>query len=171
MEGTNDPKRIYVADISDWDVIEQYDSFIEILAPGSMTPVTFPFEKGGMSTITAVTLGIQGPNTAVENLVNIPDGIYRIKVYGTPNSYYKEKAFLKADQFQIRYDQILLSTLGNCTVASSYDKELFIEIRVLMLAAMANVRLGNDCEAEKLYNEAYKLLKKINCNGLLCKEP
>lgn len=165
-----DPKRIIIADVSEWGIIEGYDSFIEIQAPGEATPVVLPFEKEGISIITSVTLGLQGGDPDTDNLKDLPDGIYRIKVYGTPESYYKQKYFMKTDRFQLRYDQILLSSMDNCSSIGEHDKTTLVKIHFLLKAAAAQTRLGNFCKAEELYKEAYKLLKNLDCNGMLCRE-
>lgn len=166
---TLDTKRIYIADISDWGIIEGYDSWIDITAPGSNTPVTFPFDKGGLTVVTAITLGIQG-SISPNLLRDIPDGIYTIKVYGTPSTYFKEKSFLKYDSFWIKFQTVMLSAMDNCGNISDHDRNMLIKIWFLMQAAAAQVRLGNTCKAEELYREADKLLKNLDCNGLLCRQ-
>lgn len=167
-EKTLDTKRIYVADISNWGIIAEFDSWIDIVSPGNLTPVTYPFDKGGLTVINALTLGIQGGDAESTNLRDIPDGIYTIKVYGTPDTYYKEKSFLKYDSFWLKYQTVLLAAMGNCNSISDYDKNMLVKAWFLMQAAAAQVRLGNTCKAEALYKEAEKLIKNLDCNGLLC---
>ena len=73
-----------------------------------------------------------------EASINIlPDGIYIVKVTGSPSSFYKERKYLKTDSIQKEIDKIYIEAITNKERVQIVDK--LAEIEFLLNAAGAHV--------------------------------
>jgi len=167
LDDTIEPKQIVLIDTSDWGEIENNPAVIEIVPPGYKTPVVNPFMKNEVTVVTAKSLGLQKETCRYD--VDLPDGVYQITVKGSPDTFYREKFFLKTDQLRLEFDKLLVSMLDGCNNMSAANQEMFVKIYFMLLAARAHIRLGNWCKAHEIYLEAEKLLKNMNCHGVLRK--
>lgn len=156
---TRDPHYLYIADTSDWGFAESKPAIIEITSPGFKKSITHYFDKGSFSRYNSYLLGLNCGDCGTAEMV-LPDGIYNIKVIGSPSTYFKERKYLKTTNLQAELDKILVNKITSC---NTVDKEVvakLTEVDFLIRAAEAHMRYGNDFEAQELFLRAQKLLKK-----------
>lgn len=165
LDDTIEPKQIVIIDTSEWGEIEPAASVIEIVPPGYKKAISNPFMKNEVTVVTAKSLGLQKADCDYE--ADLPDGVYQITVKGSPDTFFREKFFLKTDLLRLEFDKLLVTSLDGCNNMSFANQEMFVKIYFLILAAKAHVRLGNWCKANEIYREAEKLLKNMNCYGML----
>lgn len=157
---TRDPKYLYIADTSDWGFAEDKPAIIEITVPGFKNPVTHYFDKGSFSRYNSYLLGLNCRDCGT-NEVNLPDGIYKIKVTASPSKYFKERNYLKTTTLQGELDKVLVSKVTSCNTIDDEVIKKLTEIDFLIRASEAHVRYGNDFEAQELFLRAQKLLKRV----------
>lgn len=149
-----------LADYSDWNIIEDKPSIVEITIPGYSNPVTHYFDKyktNGFNSIT-LKLNCQGDCTDVDK-VPLPDGIYTVKLIGSPSKFNKERYYLKTDQFQLDLDRIIVDSFSKGCY-SDIDV-MTTEIEVLIKGAESHLRQGIIKEASYLFDLAVKMLNKL----------
>lgn len=164
LDETIEPKQIVLIDTSDWGEIIDSPAVIDIVAPGYTKEVSFPFNKGEVTVITAKTLGLQNIECQYDD--DLADGVYKITVTGSPDNYYREKYFLKSDIIRLKLDKLIVAFMDSCNKLSQYNKDMFVNIYFLIMSARAQVRLGNWCKANELYKEAERLISNMNCYGV-----
>lgn len=160
-------KSFMVVDDSVWGVIEDEDATLSVQAPGRTNYIDFEFEKYSATVINAIDLGFQSSTIDDNNLMDLPDGVYHVKLTGTPSSYFKEKVVLRTDIVKYNLLRILASTMSNCNDVSNYNQNQFMKVWFLIMAAEAAVLLGDWCKADLLYNQAVKQLENLNCKDVL----
>ena len=82
------PYYLKVVDLSVWGLIETKPSIIEITVPGYASPITKFYDKNKLNVFNSSMLGLNCEGQ--EGLTTLPDGIYTIKVIGSPETYFKE---------------------------------------------------------------------------------
>ena len=152
---------MFIIDNSCWGISKDLPSVIEIYTPGSTKPYKSYFSKEDTS-YDSIALGIVCGADACEN-VELPDGIYRIKITASPSTFFQEHNFLKSDQLQRDIDKAYISVInescsGNC-------KSDVIEANFLLETAHAYNRMSDIKGA----NEAYSLSKRIIDKIVNCK--
>jgi len=143
---TRDPKVLQVLDESEWGLLEDRKAIIEITTPGMSDPVTLFLGKNQVNTFTSLTLGLNCFNYDDCNVkyLDLPDGIYDIKIIGSPSTYNFSRKYLKTDLIRRRLDRLWIKTDILC---EDKDKDLINKIQemeTLMVVAEANVRLDKE---------------------------
>lgn len=157
---TGDPKTLVVMDVSTWGVIEDKPAIIEIIPPGSSKKKVYNFVKGKSNVFNSSNLLMSSVGTHAD----LNDGIYSITVTGSPDTYCKQRYYLKTDKFQLELDKLYMS-LG---IYSNGDKEVdskraaLLNIDSLIKTADSFVRAGRVVEGIQYFKRAYKKLKSIN---------
>ena len=105
---TRDPKVLQVLDESEWGLLEDRKAIIEITTPGMSDPVTLFLGKNQVNTFTSLTLGLNCFNYDDCNVkyLDLPDGIYDIKIIGSPSTYNFSRKYLKTDLIRRRLDRL-----------------------------------------------------------------
>ena len=156
---TYDPKTLLIADTSDWKHIEGKTSVIEITMPGARIARQLFFDKGKVNVFNSSILGITPKACSVAELKELPDGIYTIKVKGSPDTFNKERQYLRTERLQLQVDKIYL-TLGVDFESDKADlREAVYKIDLMIKAAESSIRLGDVGKASKFFDEAKKLLR------------
>lgn len=153
---TRDPKVLQVLDESKWGILADRKAIIEITVPGREEPVTFFVGKNMVNTFTSLTLGLNcmDYDKGIE-YIDLPDGIYDIRITGSPSSYTFSRKYLRTDVIRREVDRLWIMADVLC---ESRDEQLIgkiTEIEYLLASAEANVRLG-------IIKEAHKLLDRVN---------
>ena len=91
---SNDPKQIIVLDTSIWSQIENKQSIIEIITPGSTDVITLPYFKNSVNILNSNTLQLNCFECG-DNFIDLPDGVYEITVKGSPDKFNKKRFYLK----------------------------------------------------------------------------
>jgi hypothetical protein len=141
---------------------------IEIIPPG-YTIVASPFYMiKGLNIYNSNGLGITRASCE-EDLVDLPDGIWRVKYSICPNDkLFIERFFLKTDKIWCRYTQAFL-TLDLKNAESKKDverKKKLNEIEFYINGAIAASNNQDAKNAIDLYNKAEKALSRFfsDCN-------
>ena len=161
---TRDPKVLQVLDESVWGILSDRKAIIEITVPGRKEPNAFYIGKNMVNTFTSLTLGINclSEDKGVEYL-DLPDGVYDIRITGSPSSYTFARKYLKTDLIRREVDRLWIKADVLCEVRDEKLIDKITEIEYLLSSAEANVRLG-------IIEEAHKLLDRANELVYLAKE-
>ena len=165
---SGDPDMIIVMDFSNWILIESQPAVIYITVPGSIKPINFNFEKGKINGFNSVNLGTNCTTGCDEDSVSsLPDGIYEIKLEGSPNNYFKKRYYLKTDRTRLELDKLIFD------LGLNYNQELIEEkikgiqlIDFLLMAAKSSTKLGEISYASSHFKEVLRLIEKAkNCKS------
>lgn len=158
---TDDPLCLIVADSSYWQLIEGKPAIIEITIPGASDPVTNTFQKNSLNIFNSINLGLTCPNCDDASLTELPDGVYTIVVKGSPDSFQKEKCYLRTTLLRLELDKIYIkANLLDRTTSKDLIEKLNM-INLLIRAAEANLRYGNLRETQQIMFEINYLVEKI----------
>lgn len=147
---TKDPKVLMVADNSNWGAIENEPSIIEITPPNKETFVTYYFGKHKVNSFNSSLLNLSESG----ELCDLPDGIYRITVKGSPSTKYcVHKDYLKTDKLTIDLYSLMASLGDHCDEISLDKREELVEQFLILKTA----------EAKALTGEPYKAGKLLEC--------
>lgn len=164
----SDAYNLIISDFSDWNIIESKPSIIEITLPGDSTPVKKYFDKNKVVTFTSITLDINcGPDPTVYEKLTLPDGIYTIKITGSPDKFNKERKYLKTDNVQLEIDKLVIDAFEkNCV--DKIEKKL-TEINMLLVAAKAYLRYDNIKTSELIFDQVSDMVDDLkDCNTCGC---
>lgn len=146
-----------VVDLSVWGVIEDRPSIIEITLPGYESVVTKFFDKGKLNIYNSNVLGTSCDGCT--DLVTLSDGIYNIKVIGSPETYNKELKYLKTDLHDMEVDKIFV---GNREKLSDPTfQRILTDIEFLKKGAEAHLRLGDISMTRQLFEKAQDMVEDL----------
>lgn len=159
---TYDPKKLIIADASEWSHIIDKPAIIEITLPGSSNAFTNYITKKNVITVyNSSLLGINCGAACDEDLVELPDGIYHIKMKGSPDTFFKERYYMRSEKLQLQLDKIY-TTLG--FDIKRQDREIAESLwncKLLIEAADASTRRGELGMAADYYKSAKRIIE--NC--------
>ena len=157
------PYYLHIMDLSEWSVIKQKPSIIEITLPGFESCKTFYFDKEKVNFFNSNILNtVCIDECIIPEESALPDGIYTITVKGSPDKFFKTKRYLKTDLLEIEIDKLLIESFKSGDRVTKDLRNSFNEINFLLLAANSNLKLDNVNEASKLYDRASKLVEKLS---------
>lgn len=140
---------------------------IEITIPG-FGLVTLPFVINDFNIFNSTSLGI---TSVGDSLTPLPDGVYTLK-YSIAPAYanYVEKTIMRVDRIQERFDEAFMRLdMMQCDMAlKTQDKVTLNSIYFFIQGAIA---AANNCavqDANKLYNQASKMLANFSKGGCQC---
>lgn len=160
------PKLIFVADASTWFNIEKKPAIIEITLPGGTTPIVFNYLKNGINIFNSNNLKITKVliDCKDQEYQDLPDGIYKFVLKGSPDSYFKEKYLLKTDSLQLRIDKILINLGFNFEYSKKEEREEIKDILFTIRQAEAFLRAGDLEFAKEFFEIAIDEVEKLeNC--------
>lgn len=156
----SDPYWITVSDFSEWGLIENGKSTMEVMIPGWEKSVTLPFDKSKVNGFNSILLGIncEGDCNDAE-LVTLPDGIYKFTLIGTPNNFKKAKYFLKTDMIQSEIDDVFIDSV----LKEDYEliESKLNKIEFLIKGAEAHTRKQSMRVAGSMFSKAGDLIADI----------
>jgi len=155
----SDPYYINVVDSSSWGVIESQPSIIEVTLPGYKTPITHYFDKGKVNIFNSHNLMNDCVDCGETYKNTLPDGIYILRVVGSPSTYHKEIKYLKTDLLDMEVDKIYIHSYNNPTREDVLTKLTTIEF--LLRSAHAFLRYDNEREARIAFEQAESLVSKL----------
>ena len=160
----NNPKFLIVIDTSDWGILEEKPSAIEISVPGFKESISHYFDKGKVNIFHSINLNLNCPGCDIKesDYLDLPDGMYTITVKGSAEKFCVTKYFLKTDLIRYSLDKAFINFSIECESPCKDFINKIQEIDFLIKAAEANTRLGNPCEAQELLDRANKEIKKLN---------
>jgi len=161
--GSN-PYHLFMTDISEWGVIADSPSIVEITLPGSDKCIVKYWDKGKVNVANSNTLNLTCPTCTDANKVTLHDGIYKIVVKGSPETYSRTRYYLKTDLLDMEVDKLILS-YPKYYKDVDFSKKL-TEIEALIRGAEANVRFDNLRLAGLAFQAAQEAVERLgNCKG------
>jgi hypothetical protein len=148
-----------VFDFSNWDHIERKPSIIEILRPGYSTPHVAYFDKNKVNIFNSIMLDANCIDCASDSINILEDGIYVITVKGSPDSFYKERKYLKTDSLQKEIDKIYIDAVTN--KEREYISDKLAEIEFFLNAAASHLRYDMERESRMCFDQAKRLTEKL----------
>lgn len=156
----SDPYYLKIVDLSSWELIENLPSIIEITLPGYENPITKYFDKHKVNIHHSISLGINCTEECGETeKVTLPDGIYKVKVTGSPSTYSKEIYYLKTDLFNMEIDKVIIEYL-NIKNKEGFTNKL-TEVEFLLKGAEAHLRFDDISTAGKLFEQAQQMVEDL----------
>lgn len=156
-----------VLDFSSWQLIENEPAIIEITLPGYSKCITHYFDKHKVNIYNSILLDINCTEGCGETeKVSLSDGIYKIKVIGSPSKYFKEYYYLKTDAIDMEIAKAYISN-----IKENYNEELdnrITEIRFLLAGSTAELVYDSVKKAGEKFQLALKLTEDLN-NCKSCK--
>lgn len=156
---------IGVCDLSDWALIVNEPAIIEVTLPGYEKPITKYFDKGKVNVFNSKTLKINCVDDCEEGEnLSLPDGIYSLKVIGSPSKFNKQHYFLKHDLFDMELDKIYIDNLNKRGRNDLLNK--LTEIEFMIKAAGAHLRFDDINTAGSLFQLAQDMVEDLkNCSS------
>ena len=159
---SNSPKILLVADFSVWAHIEVKPAVIEINIPGSSEAISFNFIKKATQSFNSNNLYI-GCTECDGERVDLPDGIYKIRVKGSPDTFFQERYYLKTDLLRIELDKMYIDAGFNFEKSEKKILNLS-KIELYLKAAKAHTRQGDLYQANRFFTQALNLTDCRNCH-------
>lgn len=162
---TGNPKIISIADLSTWLYAENKPAYISIKLPGSKKYKTLSFKKYAVNNFNSHVLGIsclKGDCTE-EVYVNLPDGIYTIKVLSGYEDIEKERYYLKTDVIELEIAKALTLIGFDYNDESSQKIEPYQKIDQFLTVAKSWTKRGDFVKADRYFQEAVNLFNKQKC--------
>ena len=157
-----------VIDFSNWGLIKDKPSIIEITLPGFKTPVTKYFDKNKNNILNSILLGLDCEACPDGEQRTLEDGIYIITVKGSPESFSKTLKYLKTDLFRMRLNKLYISSDCNCLESDPNVFQKIVEIEFILKGAEAHLAFDMEKESGMLFKQAQTLLDDLLA---CCEEP
>lgn len=161
---SGDPKVFIVIDTSEWAHIENKPTIIEIISPGFDKPVVNYFDQMKVNVFNSHNLGLRCFDCQGGENADLPDGIYDITLKGSPETFNKNRKYLRTTSIQLELDELLLDLTSDCgDIKDSNLFKKYQEIQMLLRASEANIRHNNICVAQNLLLKAQELIRDSKC--------
>lgn len=150
-----------IIDTSDYAGSRVDNVNVEITPPG-FNKINVPFTTDSINRYDSESLGI-----SCGRFVNLPDGIYRVKMSVSRGDIYSEQSFMKVDNLMCKYNKMLMSIHMD---DDCYDKSKLKNVNEIRVLIQGSVAAANNCDAtlsRTLYKKASELIDRIhkcNCN-------
>lgn len=164
---SKDPKYIIVLDTSTWGLIKDKPAIIEVVTPGFTKPWVQYYDKNAVNYITTKTTGLDCEGCCTE-LSDLPDGVYKITVKGSPEKFCYTRYYLKTTLVDAKLDELLVASYTDCDECNIDDDEIskVVMYKNLLEVANASVRRGEISRANKILQKVDKYVKRFkNCKG------
>ena len=164
----SNPYFLKVMDLSAWGNIDERPSIIEITLPGYKSAITKFFDKHKTNIFNSTLLDINcGEECGEPEKLTLPDGIYKIRVVGSPSTFFKEYYYLKTDMYDMEVDKIYIDNLGNKNNTGLINT--LAEMEFLVKGAEAHLRFDDINTAGEQFQKAIDMVDDLkNCKS--CKK-
>lgn len=161
---SGNPYYLSLYDTSDWGVIKEKQAILEIVKPGEELPITFIFSKNSVNVFNSNKLEeVCLEDCIIPEKVMLSDGLYKITLKGSPDTYSKGKLHLKTDSFELELSKLFINYYTNCDSNPELLSKI-TEIKFLIQGAKSAVRFHNITLGNSLWNKAVSLLEDFkNC--------
>lgn len=161
---SRDPKAFILLDTSEWLYIKDKPAIIEVIVPGEKNPAVRYLSKNAVNILNASHLNLICETCDEKNSdIELPDGIYDITIKGSPDTFRKNRKYLRTTKTQLDLDNLFIQLSLECYNNDSDIKAKINkvnEIQLLLKSAEANVRYGNNSVAQDLLFKAQDIIKK-----------
>lgn len=155
---TDNPKILAICDTSIWGVIVDKPAIIEITTPMAEKPQIDYLDKKSINVFNTSNLKL----SPLGQYNYLPDGVYKIVIKGSPDTFNKTRYYLKTDALQLKIDEMHIDYGFFNDVGK---KELF-QYYITLKAAESVTRLGRIEEGLKYYNQVRENVEAV----LECKD-
>lgn len=159
---TNNPKKLMIGDTSiNWLTAKEQPAYLYITFPGSKKEKIFTFEKGNITVYNSNNLGLSTPSGCKkDDYLDLPDGLYKIKLQSSFEEIFVEKYYLKTDIMEKEIAKAIVKfALNKSTNNESFINKLF-EVEWKIKVAKSFTLEGNAPMVMRYYNEAVKLFNR-----------
>lgn len=159
---TNNPKKLMVGDTSpNWLHAEDKPAYLYITLPGSKREHIFTFKKGGIQVYNSNNLGLSDVKDSCSGgeYVNLPDGIYKLKLQSGYEEHYVDKYYLKTDIIEKEVAKSIVRNALNPSANNQNFRDKMFEVDWKLRVAKSFMMECNINEASVYYNEAVELFK------------
>jgi hypothetical protein len=150
-----------VIDFSNWQLIKDKPSIIEVTLPGYENPVVRYFDKNKNNILNSIILGVSCETCPTDEQQTLEDGIYIITVKGSPEKYKKTLKYLKTDLFRMRLNKLYISSDCNCVKSDPNIFQKIVEVEFMLKGAEAHLAFDMEKEAGMLFKQAQTLLDDL----------
>jgi hypothetical protein len=158
---TFDTRLLIIADTSDWKHLIDEPTYIDITLPGSKNEITHPFQKSVLNKYNSGNLAYGCTVNCEDDLVDLPDGIYKIKVYVCEgNKFSKEGNYLRTVLTELRLYKVIVNMNLECNPNSACINQI-MHIKLLLEGAKADILFGNIKSAKAKFDKAVDLLEDL----------
>lgn len=169
LENQN-PRILMCADNSEWLYAETKASYIAIRLPGSIKDLTFTWKKNAINTFNSHNLGLsclKGDCTE-EHYVDLPDGVYTIKLISGIEDIDKTKYYLKTDRTELELSKLIVKHGFEFSESDNNFRDKVFEIKWLLMVAKSNAKLGDFVKAHRFFQEAVEMFRRfMDCNNCI----
>ncbi len=159
-----DPKALIIIDVSTWSFIESKPAIIEIIVPGATKPSVYNLAKNQANVFNTSNLHMSP--MGVYN--DLPDGVYKVTIKGSPDTFCKSKDILKDDKTRLELYRLYASLGLEGQIRNEEEDELLRRNKLLIDGANAALALGKSNVAEQRLRTASENLRRYsecdNCN-------
>lgn len=156
----NDPQTLCILDISKYLNLSNSVTNLLIKIPGAKNYETYTVQKNKLNYFNSNTLHISCVQKCGEQeYQDLPDGIYHIILESTPNSFRKERWYLKTDALRLKVDKIYLKQALEYDPKSTVVKELR-DFEFMLQASESATKQGDYKTAQKYLKIAQELANK-----------
>lgn len=159
---TYDPRTLLIADASDWKHIEDKTSIVQITLPGYKKPKELFWEKQKVNIFNSSILGLTDKACSYSELRELPDGIYTIKVIGSPDYFNKERKYLRTERLQLDVDKLYVELGIDFKDSDQLLRQTVYNIDLMIKAAESSIRRGDVAKASWYYHEAKRLYEDFS---------
>jgi hypothetical protein len=155
-----------VADASTYDGTPSAPT-MDITIPG-FGDVSIPFNINDFNVYNSTILGITQMG---DPLLPLPDGLYTLKYTITPaNEYFVVRNIMRVEQLQEKFDAAFMKLdMMECDLAIKTQQK--VDLTSINFFIQGSIAAANNCAidtANKLYNQASKMLNNFMRNGCQC---
>jgi|TARA_Y100000289_G_C3899387_1_gene138353 hypothetical protein len=158
---TYDARILILADISIWKHLVDEPTYIDITIPGSQSAVRHSYPKGKVTTYNASSLNYGCSSGCDDDLPDLPDGIYKIKIFvceGTQFSY--ERHYLRTVKLELRIQKQIMGLNLECVPDSSCLNKI-MQAEFMIRGAKADMLFGNIKAAKRKYDLAMDIVDDL----------
>ena len=160
---THNPKTFGILDVSIYNILIPIENVeIEIYAPGYVYPAKPVFLSKSLNIFNSNNTGLTKA-TCEEDLVDLPDGIWKVRYSICPNDkLFIHKTWLRTNHIQTKFDQAVLKIDAlDCDEKEKKNKKIIKlrEIEFLIESAVATV---NQCNFQRGIDLYQRAVKEIN---------
>lgn len=150
----SDLYHLFIDDLSCWGISEELPAVIEITLPGKKKPFKDYFTKQDTA-YNSISLGLSCGDECEK--IELPDGVYHIKIKASPETFYKEYYYLKADKLMSKIDIALINNIngGVECLDSILEANTYLEV------ARASVFNSDIRKGKEYYDYSLKLVSRI----------
>ncbi len=159
-----DPKTMLLVCTSDWSFIKDEPAIVEITPPGSSRPIVEYWAKNEVNKFDSASLLLTCEARCYSEMIPIPDGIYHIKIKGSPDTFNYESYISFDSNLQLEIDKAYSSLGLDIEAEDEIRVNSLWNMKMLLEASRSSIREGKIKKTQEYYKEAKRLVEAFkNC--------